>query len=52
MLLDLSRTKNYDKAMAIYERVLKEDSMHPQALSHLSIIYLMKEKYTQDSQLI
>ena len=45
--LGFIKDKDYDEAMAIYERVLEEDSMHPQALSHLSIIYLMKEKYTQ-----
>ena len=45
--LGFVKTKEYDEAMAIYKSILKKDSMHPQALSNLSIIYLMKEQYSE-----
>jgi len=45
--LGFVKTKEYDEAMAIYKSILEKDSMHPQALSNLSIIYLMKEQYIE-----
>ena len=41
----LIKAKEFDKAIPIYESVLKIDSMSPQALSHLGILYMMKERY-------
>ncbi|MDC0126822.1 tetratricopeptide repeat protein [Methylophilaceae bacterium] len=41
----LIKTKNFDKALPIYEVILEKDSHHPKALAHLAIIYLMKERY-------
>ena len=39
------KAKEFDRAIPIYESVLKIDSMSNQALSHLGIIYMMKERY-------
>ena len=41
----LIEAKEFDKAIPIYDAILKKDSKHPKALSHLAIIYLMKEQY-------
>ena len=41
----LINSKEFDKAIPIYEAILNEDSSHPKALAHLAIIYLMKERY-------
>jgi len=41
----LINSKEFDKAIPIYEEILNEDSSHPKALAHLAIIYLMKERY-------
>ena len=39
------KAKEFDRAIPIYESVLKIDSMSNQALSHLGILYMMKERY-------
>ena len=49
--LSLIKLKDFDKAIPIYEAILKIDVMHPQALSHLSIIFLIKKTLRiQDKQ--
>lgn len=45
--LGLIKIKNFDKAMQVYEDILKIDKKQPQALSHLSIIYLMNKRYQE-----
>ena len=48
----LIEAKEFDKAIPIYESVLKIDSMSNQALSHLGIIYMMKERYQDAADMI
>jgi len=48
----LIKAKEFDRAIPIYESVLKIDSMSNQALSHLGIIYLMKERYQDAADMI
>ncbi|MDB4039847.1 tetratricopeptide repeat protein [Methylophilaceae bacterium] len=48
----LVKVKEFDKAMSVYEAILEKDSMNSQALSHLSIIYLMKERYIEAIDMI
>ena len=43
--LSLIKLKDFDKAIPIYEAILKIDNMHPQALSHLPVIFLIKKRY-------
>ena len=50
--LSLIKVKEFDKAIPVYEAILKIDNMCPQALSHLAIIYLMKERYQEAIDLI
>jgi len=50
--LSLIKVKEFDKAIPVYEAILKIDNMCPQALSHLAIIYLMKERYQESIVLI
>jgi len=50
--LRLIKVKEFDKAIPVYEAILKIDNMCPQALSHLAIIYLMKERYQEAIDLI
>jgi len=45
--VEFVKIKEFDKAMLIYEEILEKDSMQPQALSHLAIIYLMKKRYKE-----
>ena len=48
----LIEAKEFDKAIPIYEAILRIDNMHPQALSHLSIIFLMKKRYKEAIDMI
>ncbi len=41
----LIKLKDFDKAIPIYEAILKINDMHPDALSHLSIIFLIQKRY-------
>ena len=50
--LGLIKAKDFDKAIPVYEAILKIDDMHPKALSHLAIIYLMKERYLEAIDMI
>jgi len=50
--LSLVKLKDFDKAIPIYEAILKIDVMHPQALSHLSIIFLIKKRYQEAIDMI
>ncbi len=46
------KSKDFDKAIPIYEAILKIDNMHPQALSHLPIIFLIKKRYQEAIDMI
>jgi len=48
----LIEAKEFDKAIPIYEAILAIDNMHIQALSHLSIIYLMNKRYEESIDMI
>ena len=48
----LIEAKEFDKAIPVYEAILRIDNMHPQALSHLPIIYLMKKRYKEAIDMI
>jgi tetratricopeptide (TPR) repeat protein len=48
----LIKLKKFDKAIPIYEAILEIDNMHPIALSHLGIIFLMKERYEEAIEVI
>ncbi|MDC0182712.1 tetratricopeptide repeat protein [Nitrosomonadales bacterium] len=50
--LSLLKLKDFDKAIPIYEAILKIDSVHSQALSHLSIIFLIKKRYQEAIEMI
>ena len=50
--LGLIKAKEFDKAIPVYEAILKLDDMLPKALSHLAIIYLMKERYLEAIDMI
>ena len=41
----LIKAKEFDKVIPVYEAILRIDSTCPKALSHLGIVYLMKERY-------
>jgi len=41
----LIKVKEFDKAILVYEAILKINNTNFPALSHLAIIYLMKERY-------
>ncbi len=44
--------KEFDKALLVYEEIIKIDSLNPQALTRLPIIYLMKERYKDSIDMI
>ena len=48
----LIEAKEFDKAIPIYKVILKKDNKNPRALSHLAIIYLMKEQYIDGIQML
>jgi tetratricopeptide (TPR) repeat protein len=50
--LSFIKSKDFDKAIPIYEAILKIDNMHPQALSHLPIIFLIKKRYQEAIDMI
>ena len=48
----LINKKEFDKAIPIYEEIIKKDSKHPKVLSNLAILYLMKERYIDGINMI
>jgi len=50
--LNLIKSKDFDKAIPVYEAILRIDNMHSQALSHLPIIFLMKKRYKEAIDMI
>ena len=42
---ELIKAKEFDKAINIYEAILEIDNLNSQALTHLPIIYLMKNRF-------
>ena len=49
---NLIKSKDFDKAIPVYEAILAIDNMHIQALSHLPIIYLMNKRYEESIDMI
>jgi tetratricopeptide (TPR) repeat protein len=48
----LIKTKEFDKALIIYEAILEIDNQHLQALTHLPIIYLMNKRFEEAINMI
>jgi len=50
--LGLIKVKEFEKAIPVYEEILRIDNMCGQALSNLAVIYLMKDRYQESIDMI
>jgi tetratricopeptide (TPR) repeat protein len=48
----LIKSKEFDKALLVYEEIIKIDNLNHQAITRLPIIYLMKERYKDSIEMI